>query len=693
MKGSTVKSPSLEISLQANKEKEKETYFYMKFEILAPAGSRESLIAGVRSGANAVYLGGKLFNARRNAGNFDNEELKSAVEYCRQRGVKVYLTLNILISDREIPLVYDAVKSALEAGVDAFIVQDLGIAKIIREHFPQARLHGSTQMSIMSPSGAKMAADAGFSRIVLPREMTLEEIREMRESTDLELEMFVHGALCMSVSGQCYLSSMIGSRSGNRGLCAQPCRLPFSAGGKEAHALSLKDLSIIKDLFLLDGITSLKIEGRMKRPEYVSAAVTAVKKAIEGNYSPSEEFTLRSVFSRNGFTDGYLMNKMGKAMFGTRQKEDVVSAQNVLKEISHNYDNENPLVPIDITFECKEGKPCILTANALGKTVTITGDVPEKALNKPMTEDSLSDRLSKLGGTQFYAEDVNVTVDSGLILPASKINEMRRNAVEELNRIEIPKVICKPLNVVLPKRKNNTPYATAVFSSPEQIPDKHPFKRIFIPLNSSAEDFVDNRAGAVLPRGMFGCEGEIEKRLERLKKIGVRNILCPNIGGYYLAKNMGFQVFGDFGLNIFNSVSANMISSPILSFELTLEQANSINAVDTGIIAYGRLPLMLTRNCPVKNDIGCFECNKNGRLSDRKGFGFPVICTDYPCVEILNSVPIYMLDWLDEIKTDFIHFYFSTESKAQIEKIIQFYEKGEKPDFKYTRGLYQRGAM
>lgn len=665
----------------------------MNFEILAPAGSRESLIAGVRSGANAVYLGGKLFNARRNAGNFDNEELKSAVEYCRQRGVKVYLTLNILISDEEIPLVYDAVKTALEAGVDAFIVQDLGVAKIIKDHFPQARLHGSTQMTVMSPAGAKMAKEAGFSRIVLPREMTLEEIREMRESTDLELEIFVHGALCMSVSGQCYLSSMIGSRSGNRGLCAQPCRLPFTAGGKETHALSLKDLSIIKDLSLLEGITSLKIEGRMKRPEYVSAAVTAVKKAVEGNYSPSEEFTLRSVFSRSGFTDGYLMNTMGKNMFGTRQKEDVVSAQNVLKEISHNYDNENPLVPIDITFKCFENSPCILIASALGKTVTITGDIPEKAINKPMTAESLTDRLSKLGGTQFYANKINVTVDDGLILPASKINELRRKAVEELNKVEIPKVICKPLDVIAPKKKSNVPYATAVFSNPEQIPDKHPFKRIFIPLNSSAEDFVDNRAGAVLPRGMFGCEKEIKKRLERLKKIGVRNILCPSINAYYLAKNMGFEVFGDFGLNVFNSVSANLISSPILSFEMTLEHANSINARDTGIIAYGRLPLMLARNCPVKNDIGCFECDKNGKLTDRKGYEFPVICTDYPCVEILNSVPVYMLDRVDEIKTDFIHFYFSTESKSEVEKIIDLYERGEKPDFKYTRGLYQRGAI
>lgn len=665
----------------------------MNFEILAPAGSMESLIAGVRSGANAVYLGGKLFNARRNAGNFDNEQLNNAVKYCHQRGVKVYLTLNILLSDNELKTAYDYVKFALECGVDAFIVQDLGVAKMIKEHFPDAIIHGSTQMSIMTSEGVKFAKEMGFSRIVLPREMSLDEIKEIQENTDIELELFVHGALCMSVSGQCYLSSMLGARSGNRGLCAQPCRLPFTAGGDNKHALSLKDLSLINDLSSLDGITSLKIEGRMKRPEYVSAAVTAVKKAIEGAYTSSDEFTLRSVFSRSGFTNGYLQGKLGKNMFGTRQKDDVVSAQNVLKEISHNYDNENPLLPIDIAFICKQNQPCVLKASALGKSVEITGDIPETAINKPMNDEGLISRISKLGGTQFYASSVTVDLDDGLILPASKINEMRRKAVEELNKTEKKAVTAKPLSLIPPKEKDNTPYATASFKNAEQIPDRHPFKRVFIPIDSSLEDFIDNRAGAVIPRGMFGIEKELKTRLGKLKKAGVRNILCPNIGAYKLAKDMGFQTFGDFGLNIFNSESANLINSPILSFELELNQANSVNTEDTGIIAYGYLPLMLTRNCPIKNDIGCLECNKNGKLTDRKGYEFSVMCSDYPCVEILNSVPIYMLDRIREIKTDFIHFHFTKESKKEVEEILALYESGKKPDFKYTRGLYQRGVI
>lgn len=666
----------------------------MKYEILAPAGGMESLIAGVRSGANAVYLGGKLFNARRNAGNFDDGELKNAIQYCHGRGVKVYLTLNILISDNEFEDAYSTVKKALSFGADGFIIQDLGLAKMIKEHFPQAKLHASTQMSIMTPGGVKFAENAGFSRIVLPREMSLEEIKEIRNHTNLELEIFVHGALCMCVSGQCYLSSVIGSRSGNRGLCAQPCRLPFTAkGDKKEYALSLKDLSLIRHLDELDGITSLKIEGRMKRPEYVSAAVTSIKKAIDGDLSDNDTKILRSVFSRSGFTDGYFVGLTGSNMFGTRQKEDVVSAKEVLKEISHNYDNENPLLPVDMKFVCRAGEPCCLTASAMNRTVTVTGETPETAINKPMTVQSLTERLSKLGGTQFYARKVEADIDEGLIIPVSKINELRRTAVEKLSQTEETKVIAKPLSIIPCANKNSVPYLTASFRNAKQIPDRHPFKRIFIPMDSSAEDFVDNRAGVVLPRGLFGMENIVRDRLEKLKKIGVTKALCGNIGSYRLAEDMGFEAFGDFGLNIFNSQSANIINHPILSFELTLEQANRINAPDTGIIVYGKVPLMLTRNCPVKNSIGCSECGRKGKLTDRKGYEFEVICSQYPCAELLNSVPVYMLDRMNEVKTDFAHFYFSTETKKEVEKILKLCESGAKPDFRYTRGLYQRGTL
>ena len=661
-------------------------------EILAPAGSFESVVAGVRCGANAVYLGAKNFNARRNADNFDDYELKKAVEYCHQRGVKVYQTLNILVSDSEMKLAYETVDRSLSVGIDAFIVQDLGLAKMIKEHFPTARLHASTQCSVNTPQGFKALEKLGFKRAVLPREMSIDEIKEIRSSTDMELEMFVHGALCMCVSGQCYLSAMLGSRSGNRGLCAQPCRLRFSADSSNSHDLSLKDLSLVEHLDEIKalGIASLKIEGRMKRPEYVAAAVTACKKALENTYDKNDSIVLKSVFSRTGFTDGYFTGER-KEMFGYRQKEDVLSAKDVLKDLSHLYDNENPLLPIDLHFYCRENEQTKLTATAQGKTVTITGKVPEKAINKPMTEESLSIRLSKFGNTQYYLNDLSFELDNGLIISASDINSMRRQAVEELSRTQAKGYVKKPFDIKIGKKEYGEKYYTARFLNPESIPDKHPFKRVFIPVWSSDEDFVDNRAGVEIPRGLFSQEPKLIKRLEHLKKIGVKRALCSNLGAYSLCEKMGFEVFGDYGLNVFNTQTANMFNSPILSFEAEIEALNKIDAKDMGIIAYGKLPLMLTRNCPIKNHVGCQNCTH--RLIDRKGFEFGVKCSPYPCVEIFNPIPLYMADRQNEIKTDFLHFYFTDESKKEVENIIEQYENHAQGSGKYTRGLYYRGVI
>lgn len=666
----------------------------MNIEILAPVGNMPALIAAVRCGANAVYLGAKNLNARRNAVNFDDNELKEAVSYCHSRDVKVYLTVNTLVADDEMKIAYETIKTAVLCGIDGFIVQDLGLAKMIKTSFPQAKLHASTQCSVMTPDGINALKEMGFCRVVIPREASVEELMEIRKSTDVELELFVHGALCMSVSGQCYMSAMLGGRSGNRGLCAQPCRLSFSADNSKSCDLSLKDLSLISKIKQIQsaGVISLKIEGRMKRPEYVAAAVTACKKAIEGNYNPDDEKVLKSVFSRSGFTDGYFTGER-KDMFGTRQKDDVVAANDVLKELSHLYDNENPLIKVDLDFVCRKDKPIALTATAKGKTVTATSVVPQTAINKPLTEEMLSARLAKFGGTQYFAGDIKIQLDDGLIVSASEINAIRRSVVELLNEQEEITAEILPLDVAQPKQKNATPYFTARFSDANQVPENHTFKRIFIPIWSKDDDFARLGAGVEIPRGLFGKENQLKNRLAHLKELGVKMALCSNLGGYKTAQDMGFEAYGDFGLNIFNSQSANLFNSPVLSFELTLQQANSINAKDTGIIAYGKLPLMLTRNCPVKNRIGCEKCKKQGQLTDRKGYKFDVKCSPYPCVEILNPQPLYMADRLHEVKTDFIHFYFTDESKAEIESIIMAYKQQAPSNEKYTRGLYYRGVQ
>ncbi len=654
----------------------------------------ESLIAGVRCGANAVYLGTKDINARRGASNFDFEQLNRAVIYCHQRNVRVYLTLNILVSDCEMETAYHTVKKALEYGVDAFIIQDLGVAKMIKRFFPDAKLHASTQCSVNSPEGFRALEELGFERAVLPREMSLDEIKEIRKSTSMELELFVHGALCMCVSGQCYLSAMLGGRSGNRGLCAQPCRLKFSADNSGSCDLSLKDLSLIEhmDEIRQAGISSLKIEGRMKRPEYVAGAVTACKNALNGKYTKEEQSILKSVFSRTGFTDGYFTGTR-KNMFGTRQKEDVLSAKGVLKELSHLYDNENALLPIHLALKCKAGKPVELTAKAKGRTVKAIGEIPDTAINKPLTENSITSRLSKFGNTQYYLNDIKIDLDDGLIVSASSLNSLRREVVEKLDKTDMNIVNAKPFCPVSVKEKNEIPYYTARFLHVETIPDKHPFERLFIPIWSDNSDFIRLNAGVEIPRGMFSAEAKIKARLSELKALGVESALCSNLGAYKLAENSGFKAYGDFGLNILNSESAQCFHSPILSFEATLEQANSISAEDTGIIGYGKLPLMLTRNCPVKHNIGCEKCRKHGTLTDRKGFKFQVICSEYPCVEIINPIPLYLGDRQDEVKVDFIHFYFTDESADEVGKIIDAFKRGKEIEGKYTRGLYYRGVQ
>ncbi|MBO4383079.1 MAG: U32 family peptidase, partial [Clostridia bacterium] len=387
----------------------------------------EALRAAVECGADAVYLGAGHFNARRNAKNFSEEELREAIEYCHVRGVKVHLTLNTLVSDEELPQAIDLIEQACALGVDALIIQDLGVAALARAAAPDMELHASTQMSVMTPAGFRMLADAGFSRAVLPRELSLEEIRAVRaatEDTGLELEFFVHGALCMCVSGQCYLSAMMGGRSGNRGLCAQPCRLPFSAG-TETHALSLRDLSAIRSIPELwaTGVTSFKIEGRMKRPEYVAAATRACRNAADGVSDPQLEEDLNAVFSRSGHTDGYLRGTRGPELFGTRQKEDVTAAAPILKDLSALYKKETRATPVALHFEARRGSPLRLTARQgdLSVTVDTAGHfTPEPAQNRAADAGSVLRQLIKSGGTGFSVEesDVRIDLEEGLYLPA-----------------------------------------------------------------------------------------------------------------------------------------------------------------------------------------------------------------------------------------------------------------------------------
>lgn len=689
-----------------------------KVEILAPAGSFESVVAAVRCKADAVYMGAKAFNARIKADNFEGDLLREAVRLCHSHGMKVHVTMNTLISDGEISAALAVLKDVCESGADAIILQDVGFASLVKKACPELERHASTQMSVQTVAGVKLLEEMGFDRVVLPREMNKAEVKKITDSTDVEIEMFVHGAHCMSVSGQCYMSSMFGGRSGNRGLCAQPCRLPFAAEGGTGYDLSLKDLSLAQRIGEIRelGVDSLKIEGRMKRPEYVAAAVTAIRQSRDGEPNDDMLKKLRGVFSRSGFTDGYFENNRGRDMFGTRQKEDVTSATNVLlKDLAKLYEKEQPRFGVDFHLTVLEGEKVSLSALSEGKFVFCESEaIPEKAINKPLTKEVLSERIAKCGGTQFYADKIEIDLDEGLIVPASVINELRRRVLEELENkltsvkvysftdVDVPSTL-KELQNKAVGNKNKVKFNVRV-ASVSRIPENlENVENLYIPL-MTAENSVEKlknlpvSVGIEVPRGIFGAEELVEKRLAMFKTHGLKIAYCSTLDAVAIAKKLGFEIHTGFALNVFNSFSAGFfeelgVKGITLSPELTLGQIEKIGTgAKKSIIAYGRLPLMLTRNCPVKNGRDCEECKGGGYLTDRMNKKFPVVCS-FGCSEVLNSQPIYMADRLDEIKgVDYLTLYFTTEKKEIADAILDAYRKGKAVKGDYTRGLYYRGA-
>lgn len=676
----------------------------MGIEILAPAGSSESIYAAVRCGANAVYVGGSRFSARANATNFTADELSAAVDYCHLHNVKIYQAVNTLVFDSELEDFLKAAKLSAEIGIDAFIVQDVGAAYMLKQTLPDMKLNASTQMSIHTKQGALLAKEAGFSRVVLSRELSFDAIKEIA-SADIEVEAFIHGALCMSVSGQCYMSAMIGSRSADRGLCAQACRLPFSAiKGQDRCDLSLKDLSGIEFIPELEkaGVTSVKIEGRMKRAEYVAAAVSACRAKADGKEPDID--ALRAVFSRSGFTDGYLTGKLGSDMFGTRQKEDVVAAKDVLPKLAELYHRETKACTAD--FECivKADEPVSLKMSADGEQVTVSGDVPQAAQNRPTDSAMIEKQLSKLGDTPYSFGMLKTEIDEGLIVPASALNALRRDAVEKMNELRIstkrrPQRF-EEINLNFPKLLNikHKAFRAKLYKAEQLsgVPDS--FEIAFLPLDIilSAKPQSAVKLGAALPRFVTD-ENTLSEKLEKLKALGINDVLCTNYAHIRLCRD-DFVMHGDFGLNVTNSLTLKKYAEMGLldataSFEMKLNQINSLgDMLPYGMIGYGRLPLMLTRNCPIRQAVGgCKNCT--GGLTDRTGRFFPVKC-DGVSAEVLNSDVLVMSDRLNEVNCNFVTLVFTDESPERVRQVCDFYENRRKLDAEnITRGLYYRGIL
>ncbi len=677
-------------------------------EILSPVGNREMLEAAVRSGADAVYLGAKSFSARRNAENFDLDALRDAIAYCHIRGVRVYLTLNILIKDAEMNEAFSLAKSAYNMGIDGIIVEDLGLARILHEKIPELKLHASTQMSVHSPSALPLLKALGFTQVVASREMSKTELIALCQKArelDITVEVFVHGALCMCVSGQCLLSAFLGSRSGNRGLCAGPCRLPFSVKNGTGYDLSLKDLSLLEyitELYKM-GVRSFKIEGRMKRPEYVAAATAACREALDsGSVEPELSATLKNVFSRSGFTDGYYKNNLGKDMFGIRTKDDVISADKAFPFLHELYRNERKSVPINVRAEILKDKPISLTLSDGENTVKALGNIPQTAKNRELFYDDALKNLTKFGGTPYYDEGGGIQLDEGLFVSAGELNALRREATEQLNkkRAEIAVI---PSDAEFKPQYTNikgvTPKLIARFENAEQIPDDlSGISAIVFPLENKPDFKTDLPLIADIPRGIIS-EETIEKRLIEFKASGFGAALCGNLAAVEIAKRVGLRVIADTGLNISNSEAVTTAESlgaaaVVISAEETVADAKVINSsIPKGIVSYGNIPLMLFKNCPLKNGISCKQCDKNGVITDRLGVEFPIRCR-MGYSELLNSLPIWLADRKDELRGfDFTMLYFTRESKQRATEVIKAYRDGLSPDIKHTRGLYYRGTL
>lgn len=680
-------------------------------EILAPAGSPDTLLAAVRSGADAVYLGGKYLNARRGAINFDENGLIDAVSYCHARNVKVYLTLNILVFDDELDTLYKAVENACAAGVDAVLTQDMAVASIIRATAPDMPLHASTQMSVHNSYGAQKLAELGFSRVVLAREMSRNEIEAVTKSSAIETEVFIHGALCMSVSGQCYLSSMLGGRSGNRGLCAQPCRLPFKSRDSE-HALSLRDLSLVPHMHELKelGVTSLKIEGRLKRPEYVAAAVTACRQALIGEHP--DMTVLEAVFSRGGFTDGYFTGKRGQHMFGVRGKQDVTAAATVLKPLASLYKDERQSVPLTFRFTLRCDAPATLSVNDDdGNTATSTGTIPEAALTAPLTKEKIAALLNKTGGTPYIVVQTEIRMDEGLMLPSSSLNALRRDAVSQLHALRFaPRPVSfDAKKTALPqtqeKNMNSSPTFRVRLGSANQLSPTilSESDAVILPLKAWTtcnQDILRQHPEKVfieIPRVLFEKDAvSARETLLSVKEFGITNVVVGNLGGINIADELGFSAHGDYSLNVVNTAALSEyermgLRDVTLSFETSTVRIAKIGGVlPRGILAYGYLPLMTFRNCPAS----CTDCKKAApSLTDRLGKVFPLDCACGATI-LYNSVPLYLAEKLNSFKNaDFFTLYFTTETPEECISILRKYKNCETSPFPKTNGLYFREVL
>ena len=653
-------------------------------ELLAPAGSYEALLAAVSAGADAIYIGGKSFGARAFAENFDIDGIKSAVEYCHLHSVKLYVTVNTLVFDKEIEELAEYLAALYTVGVDALIVADLGAVSLIKSIIPDMPIHASTQMSVHSAEGANAAYSLGCERVVPARELAINNISDIVENSPCEVEIFLHGALCVSFSGQCLMSSLVGGRSGNRGECAQPCRLPYNSG---KYILSLKDLSLAKHMEkIIDlGVSSLKIEGRMKSADYVYEVTSIYRRLLDEHRSANnaEWASLENIFSRGGFADGYFTGKFQKNMTGVRSENDKNRTRATEKR-AFTPEKVKVRCEVDMTL----GKPSKMTITANERSVTVEGAIPTEAISAPLDAAQVKARLCKMGNTfvSLSPEDIALTLDGGINLAPSAINELRRTAVAAFQSAErdgkVGSMPAAPAFTEVKKMRTAQFFNYAAYDRYKSIEKSDFFDIEFLPL-FDIERVKSVPNGVALPPVIFDTEyPELEKMLKNARDLGVRYALVGNIGQIATAKKWGFEIVGDFRLNVTNRYAKESylslgVEDVILSPELTLPMARDIGG---GVTVYGRIPLMITQRCFITDNFGCDKCEAGtARLVDRQGASFPMMREYRHRNIVFNSTRTYMGDKRDELSRYNVrheHFIFSTETGDEISAAIKKFKAG-----------------
>ncbi len=669
-------------------------------ELLSPAGNMEALAAAVKNGANAVYLGLRDFSARAGADNFDEVTLPEALSLCRSAGVKVYVTLNTLVRDRELPLMRQRIRFLAESGVDGVIVQDLATARLVHLTAPELPLHASTQMCIYSLSGALALKALGFRRVVLARELTLAEIEYISKNSGLEIEVFVHGALCMCYSGHCYFSAVVGRNSGNRGRCAQPCRLPYEGG----YPLSLKDLSLIEhiDKLIDAGVCSFKIEGRLKSAAYVGSVTAAFADALEGR-APSQQ-TLRhleDIFSRDGFTDGYLTDQLGRGMFGTKQKTEYADYKAALSADQERKPFKR--FELNVQLSASVGQAARWTFTDGENTVTFAGDPVAAAQSRPLDEESLAARLDKLSDTHYTLGYCVLNTTEGIFLPVSAINEARRQGCALLDQKRAEHhptyAVCDtPLSLPAPlSRQGKTQVLYHSASAFDEKFDHSGYAAVWLPAASAHLYQGDNRGAHI---DHFAPESALPALIDSLKEAGIPRVLVGNLGHIDPFLKAGFEVWGDYGLNITNSTALaeyrNLgLTNACLSFELSLPQIRDLHlSMPTTLIAYGRLPLMQFKNCVIKQKGRCLHHEGSRNLTDRMGHSFLLMCRPYCGNTLFNSLPLYPeSELLQGFEMCDKRIDFTDETPARAVQILQSFANGTPPQGEFTKGLYHRGVI